>query len=290
MLRRSTRQAFTLVELLVTLTIIAVVLGIALPTFSHVRTSADESFDLNYSRQSSIALLTFAGDNKGRLPALESIREGQKNPGIDMPGSRLTWIDVLLNEGYADSPMMFTDSTIDTSGGDGTYGNAIGLIRYHYSSYALRCQPTRDSWIDISPPSISTNPFSDYTWAGRGIRHGWGPDIETIHKPSEKFMTAEAVEGSAWAGLSAWRGTANIRHRNYTGHYTYFDGSVAALTFEDVFGAPYDENPEPIGPAPADTWLYNLRHLGMTGGFNNKQYGHHYTSAETFPAWAPWMP
>ncbi|MEM6392943.1 MAG: type II secretion system protein [Planctomycetota bacterium] len=290
MQRHANRQAFTLIELLVTLTIIAIVLGIALPVFSHAKDTANESFDLNHTRQSSIALLAHATDHKGRLPALENIREGRKNPAINMMGSQLTWIDVLLNKGYADSPLMFTDSTIDTSGGEGTFGNAIGLIRYHYSRYALRCQPTRDSWIDIAPPSVSSNPFSPYTWGGRGIRHGWGPDIQSVRKPSEKFMTAEAVEGSAWAGLSAWRGTANIRHANHSGHYAYFDGAVAALTFQDVFGAPYDENATPIGPAPADNWLYNLRHLGMTGGFNNKQYGHHYTSAEAFPAWAPWMP
>ena len=288
------RQAFTLIELLVALAIIVVVLGIALPTLSSTRDSAQETFDLNNTRQTGIALHAHAADHRSKLPALERISGVNKSAHIKSLDSRGTWIDVLLNKRYAESPLMFTDSSVDTSGD--AYPNAIGLIRYHYSMNFCPRNIDSNYSVDLSPPFNKPSIFSPYTWSDRGVRNLFGPNIESIAHPGEKFMAAEAVttapdgEGSPWAGLSAWRGTANIRHRNNTGHYAYYDGHVAALSFEQVFGAPYDEDAKPIGPAPADNWLYNMRHLGMTGGFNNKQYGHHFTSAEAFPAWAAWVP
>ncbi|MEM6553337.1 MAG: type II secretion system protein [Planctomycetota bacterium] len=292
MLRNTQRQAFTLIELLVTLTIIAVVLGIALPTFSHVRTTARESRDIGHTRQTGVALLAHATDHRGRLPGLERLTSSTKNPGIKTGGRDATWVDVLLNKGYADSPLMFADSTVDTSG---DYGNSVGLIRYHFSKYTRNCNTSVDNPADYAPPAQTAGPYSPYTWQGRGVRNCMGPDIQSIANHSDKFMAAESLEGEAWAYLSDDSGPAHIRHSNYTGHYAFFDGSAGALSFQDVFGVPYNENATPIGPRKgsgrdiANNWIDNLRHLGMVGKHRNTAFGTNYTSAEFFPAWAPWM-
>jgi prepilin-type N-terminal cleavage/methylation domain-containing protein/prepilin-type processing-associated H-X9-DG protein len=62
-------RAFTLVELLVVLGVIAVLLSILLPVLSRARREARTTVCLNNARQIVAAVAAFSASNKGRLPA-----------------------------------------------------------------------------------------------------------------------------------------------------------------------------------------------------------------------------
>src|SRR3954467_14063376 len=66
---RSSACAFTRVELLVVIGIIAVLIGILLPTLGRARESAKQTQCMSNIRQVSTAFVMYANDNKGWLPA-----------------------------------------------------------------------------------------------------------------------------------------------------------------------------------------------------------------------------
>src|SRR5690349_10891085 len=66
---RSARSGFTLVELLVVIGIIAVLIGILLPTLNRAREQSRSAVCMNNLRQLGIAYMMYANDNNGWLPA-----------------------------------------------------------------------------------------------------------------------------------------------------------------------------------------------------------------------------
>jgi prepilin-type N-terminal cleavage/methylation domain-containing protein len=75
---RSTRQGFTLVELLVVIGIIALLISILLPALNKARKQALIVSELSGMRQVGLAVAMYANDNKGRLPG------GYGNAGLYM--------------------------------------------------------------------------------------------------------------------------------------------------------------------------------------------------------------
>jgi prepilin-type N-terminal cleavage/methylation domain-containing protein/prepilin-type processing-associated H-X9-DG protein len=69
------RPAFTLVELLVVIGIIAVLIGILLPALNRAREKARQVQCMSNMRQISMAIVSFAGENKGQMPGA-----GGRNP------------------------------------------------------------------------------------------------------------------------------------------------------------------------------------------------------------------
>src|SRR5438034_11536236 len=61
--------AFTLIELLIVITIIAVLASIALPAFNGVKERGDQTKDLSNAKQIALALRQFAVDNNGNYPS-----------------------------------------------------------------------------------------------------------------------------------------------------------------------------------------------------------------------------
>lgn len=68
MIRKASAAAFTLIELLIVITIIAVLAGIALPAYNGVKERGDQTKDLSNAKQVGLALRQFAIDNNGAYP------------------------------------------------------------------------------------------------------------------------------------------------------------------------------------------------------------------------------
>ena len=68
-MKKTTSAAFTLIELLIVITIIAVLASIALPAFTGVKERGDQTKDLSNAKQIALALRQFAIDNNGSYPS-----------------------------------------------------------------------------------------------------------------------------------------------------------------------------------------------------------------------------
>ena len=100
--KSSRGHAFTLVELLVVIGIIAIMIGILLPTLNKAREAARASKCLNNMRQITIAIINFAQENNGWMPGrggsniLPFNPAPGKNPfvgtaDIQAPGDWIAW-------------------------------------------------------------------------------------------------------------------------------------------------------------------------------------------------------
>lgn len=73
---RATRRAFTLIELLIVVTIIAILAAIAVPNFLLAQTRAKASRAVSDQRTIATALETYAVDSNGKYPAYGNPRDG----------------------------------------------------------------------------------------------------------------------------------------------------------------------------------------------------------------------
>ena len=79
-MRRTSDNAFTLVELLVVIGIIAVLISILLPALGRVRAQAKGAYCASNQRQLAIAVFSYANDNKGFFPPATYFAPNPNNP------------------------------------------------------------------------------------------------------------------------------------------------------------------------------------------------------------------
>ena len=102
---RPRRRAFTLVELLVVIGIIALLISILLPALNKARAQAQKTVCLSNLRQLSVALSAYASDHRGsiipsfNMPAQTGATNYVAGPGLIMDG----WAAILDRDGYVKS-------------------------------------------------------------------------------------------------------------------------------------------------------------------------------------------
>jgi prepilin-type N-terminal cleavage/methylation domain-containing protein len=90
-MKKTTSAAFTLIELLIVITIIAVLASIALPAFTGVKERGDQTKDLSNAKQIALALRQFAIDNNGTYPAKPPAADYSQASGTPTTSNDAFW-------------------------------------------------------------------------------------------------------------------------------------------------------------------------------------------------------
>ncbi len=85
------RQAFTLIGLLVVISIIAILAAMLLPTINLVRDQARRTVCASNLRQHGMAILAFAGDQQGQFPRPTYVTWGGNRGNDIFPSGAVTW-------------------------------------------------------------------------------------------------------------------------------------------------------------------------------------------------------
>ncbi|QOV92361.1 prepilin-type N-terminal cleavage/methylation domain-containing protein [Humisphaera borealis] len=150
------RGAFTLVELLVVIGIIALLISILLPSLQRARMAAMKTQDLSNIRQAALACISYAGESRGRWPRGE--RGNGFGTGIgsdDLSQMHSSFFDVLIRfNGSA------PDATSAAQGGVKVPAEKLGVI-------------SCNAWLYDSPMSEKIADLAYYGGTGQRVQAGW---------------------------------------------------------------------------------------------------------------------
>ena len=160
-MRRVPRTAFTLVELLVVIGIIAVLIGILLPTLGRAREAGKTAQCLSNLRQIGQAVQIYAIDSKGWLvPAFVDTPSGG-GPGAE------SWATILVNHKYLPAPKQETMANLnqDSSAhaGNSVFACPSGVNIKHDSNNATGNDPD---------PVNPEDPYNQWFWRRKSTSTG----------------------------------------------------------------------------------------------------------------------
>jgi prepilin-type N-terminal cleavage/methylation domain-containing protein len=181
-MKTKTSSAFTLIELLIVIAIIAILASIALPAFIGVQRRAKQTKDLSNGKQVAIALRQFALDNDGNFPNRAyafNTSYSAATGALTTSNEAFRWLvpqyttseDIFQVPGSAWNPII-ADNVYDTSGAGQTL--KAGENGYSY----------------VSALTDTSNPLFPI------VQDGWSATIPN-------YLSDTSVQGGVWAGLKA---------------------------------------------------------------------------------------
>lgn len=220
--------AFTLVELLVTIAIIAILAALLFPVLSKVNLKAKETDAISRLRQVSVALIGYAAENNNAIP----LGDAGKNP--DGSGGRgLIWVNLLSP--YFQQPDLRDNPIESWDAITSKYRKQPWVcpnLNYTQSGETRsELQIVKSSTVDpIGGIGYNINPLMPANWMTNA--KGWGGTVETVYLHSLEFPTkriafASAYDWHLWGGSTAkW---AFNRFGPSRAAAVYFDGHAAMV-------------------------------------------------------------
>ncbi|BCM89911.1 hypothetical protein IAD21_01761 [Abditibacteriota bacterium] len=263
MTRSSFRPAFTLVELLVVITIIAILAAILFPVFARARENARRASCQSNLKQIGLGLIQYAQDYDEYLP-FPMVGANARSGGNDVY-SGYVWQDEIFpyvkseqifncpsarfgNPGDADLPLPFRFSNPAGSTVRGTYAKSIG-------SYTINASYQRDDQTPFStlPPVTSVNaggqpltpahltvvaaPATTF-WVGEHNSYMGGDPLDLhpvafgVIKASANILTLQTSGGQGdYPALAGYIDTRLTQRHLGTTNVLFCDGHIKAMKF-----------------------------------------------------------
>ena len=235
---RRRRPGFTLVELLVTVAVIAVLVAIVLPAASGARRQAVAVADLANLRGLAVAHLSYMSMNEERFVDVGLPHGGAGSPGDSFVERLRPWFggsQVTLRSPLDESPHWPVDA-----GGDGIPVTGQGTPAFRSTSYGMNNYLSR-----------SYSPAVALDGVGAGVDR-----LQQVERPDRVVCFLLMAERGAYASadhphVESWPSAAPARiaatqvqvnaidrskpQASSRSNYSFIDGHVAAMQFEDVY-------------------------------------------------------
>lgn len=223
LLRRRRLSAFTLVELLTVIVIIAILAAILVPTIGSVRQSARGAHCASNLRQIGIAARSWSSENKNRTLM------GNRNQLL-IPGAADSWVANVVRYLQGDNTLL-----------GGQWPRELRCKTWSSSN-----NPRNLSDVASNTDFIGYAMADPYLLGGslnRGTRLSWGN--ASISNPGKFLYVAERSYHDLWMGRSEAAITSHLttteddglKRHGTRSNYLFLDGSVRALDLSEVVTA-----------------------------------------------------
>lgn len=212
------RKAFTLIEVLVVVAIIALLVSVLLPSLAAARRQARAVVCMNNCKQIGLAAQMYAMQYKDTFPP--SAHGGEPDP-------KTWWLHVLTR--FIKTPLLFKcpeDSAQNFLDWSKALPPATELNHYRWASYAV-------NYLVVSPTDGDNNPITPYSERLSRIRR---PQyVVLVGESQDSLLQVDHIHPERFE----WRGgpqgqVATTRH-NGRAHYLFVDSHVARLRIEETW-------------------------------------------------------
>ena len=226
------KRGFTVIELLIVVTIIAVLISILLPAVNKIQMASGQTICLSNIRQLTAGIMAYATDHDTQLPYCN-----WNNSVDDNSQYGKGWL-------FATSQYRVGYSPPNVNGGWGGLGHypsegvVTGSIWPYVNSYKPYHCPidNPDFWFGTEYLTSYLFNGDECDYGGMSYSGSAGVQLRRVKKPGNKVMLWEALEqrfegqsftGAVWNDGSSWPGEEVLADRHYKGaNVSFYDGHV----------------------------------------------------------------